>query len=119
MAMVKVKSHTRSGNKVSSYTRSSGTSSASKRVGDCSPKGVAKKFKELGYMTKGKTFTGNSALDSIVKSKITQAAAKVVGKYTKNPVITGGIKAIKTVPKVGAYTARGKATYDETCKKIK
>lgn len=117
--MVKVKSHTRSGSKISSYTRNSGASSSTKRTGDCSPKGVTKKFKELGYMTKGKTFTGNSALDGIVKSKITQAAAKAVGKYTKNPVITGGIKAIKIVPKVGAYTARGKATYDETCKKIK
>ena len=119
MSMVKVKSHTRNGSKVSSYIRNSGGSSNSKRVGDCSPKGIAKKFKELGYMTKGKTFTGNSALDSIVKSKVTQVAVKAVSKYTKNPVITGGIKAIKVVPKVGAYTARGKATYDETCKKIK
>lgn len=115
--MVKVKSHTRGGSKVSSYTRNSGSSS--NRVGDCSIKGVVKKFKELGYMTKGKTFTGNSMLDSVVKSKITQTAVKAVGKYTKNPIITKGIKAIKIAPKVGGYTARGKATYDETCKKVK
>lgn len=47
MSMVKVKSHTRGGSKVSSYTRNSGSSS--NRVGDCSIKGVVKKFKELGY----------------------------------------------------------------------
>lgn len=47
------------------------------------------------------------------------SVVKTVNKYTKNPVVTGGIKAIKSAPKVGAYTARGKATYDETCKKIK
>lgn len=70
-------------------------------------------------MTKGKTFTGNSLLDNVVKSKITQTVVKAVSKYTKNPLIKGGIKAIKTAPKVGAYVARGKATYDETCKKIK
>lgn len=66
--MVKVKSHTRSGNKVSSYTRNSGTSSASKKAGDCSPKGVAKKFKELGYMAKISPgiSTGNKFIDKVV-----------------------------------------------------
>lgn len=81
--------------------------------------GSCEKIQGVGIYDKGKTFTGNSALDSFVKSKITQEAVKTVKKYTKNPVIIKGIKAIKIAPKVGAYTARGKATYDETCKKVR
>ncbi len=118
MSVVKVKSHVRNGRKVNSYFRSSKHSSL-KRAGDCSTKGIANKFKELGYMTKGKAFTGNSVLDSVVKSRITQVVVKKVSNYTKNPVITGGIKMIKNAPKVGAYVARGKVTYDETCKRVK
>lgn len=83
MAMVKVKSHTRNGGKVSSYTRSSGGSSNSKRVGDCSPKGVAKKFKELGYMAKISPgiSTGNKIADKI----IAKGVAKATNIFIKDP----------------------------------
>lgn len=67
MAMVKVKSHTRSGSKVNSYTRSSAY-----RVGDCSPKGIAKNFVTATKQTpvpKAIT-TGNKVLDYVAQSKV-------------------------------------------------
>lgn len=107
MAIVKVKSHTRSGNKVNSYARNSGTSSASKRVGDCSPKGVAKKFKEIKGKTsvKSEASTGYKFIDKVILPKI-----PVVGKY---------INAYNISHDTMANAARIKATYDETCKKRK
>lgn len=121
MAMVKVKSHTRSGNKVNSYTRSSGTSSVSKRVGDCSPKGVAKKFKELGYMTKISPgiSTGNKFIDKFVAKGVAKAANKLVKGPRAKVIIKTAEKAYPYVEKTGANFARAKATYDETCKKRK
>lgn len=119
MSMVKVKSHTRNGSKVSPYTRSS--SSSSNRVGDCSPKGVAKKFKELGYMTKISPgiSTGNKLVDKVVAKGV----AKVANKLVKNPrgklIIKGAEKAYPYVENVSANIARAKVTYNETCKKRK
>lgn len=121
MAMVKVKSHTRSGSKISSYTRNSSTSSSPKRNGDCSPKGMAKKFKELGYMTKISPgiSTGNKFIDKIVAKGV----AKVTNTLVKSPrgkiIIKGAEKAYPYVEKTSANIARAKATYDETCRKIK
>lgn len=121
MAMVKVKSHTRNGGKVSSYTRGSGGSSNSKRVGDCSPKGVAKKFKELGYMTKISPgiSTGNKIADKI----IAKGGAKATNIFIKDPrsklVVKAAEKAYPYVEKTSANIARAKATYDETCRKRK
>lgn len=105
MSMVKVKSHTKSGNKVSPYTRSS--SSSSNRVGDCSLKGVAKKFKEIRGKTsvKSEASTGNKFVDKVILPKI-----PLVGKY---------IKAYNFSHDTMADVARVKATYDETCKKKK
>lgn len=105
--MVNVKSHTRSGYKVSSYTRNSGASSVSKRVGYCSPKGVAKKFKQIKGKTsvKSEASTGNKFIDKVILPKI-----PIIGKY---------IKAYNISHDMMANAARIKATYDETCKKRK
>lgn len=121
MSVIKVKSHTRNGGKVSPYTRGSGGSSNSKRVGDCSPKGVAKKFKELRYMTKISSgiSTGNKFIDKVVA----KGAAKIATTLVKDPrgkiFIKAAEKAYPYVEKTSANIARVKATYDETCKKRK
>lgn len=120
MAVVKVKSYSRGSTKVSSHTRGSGSSSR-KTVGDCSKSGVAKKYKELSYMTKsdGKFTTGSKALDKIIESRATKAVVNAVSKHVKHPVIKGGIKLAPKMPSIGANIARAKATWDETCKKRK
>lgn len=121
MAMVKVKSHTRSGSKVSSYTKNSGSSSTSKRIGDCSTKDVAKKFKELGYMTKISPgiSTGNKFIDKIVAKGAAKIANTLVKDTRGKVVIKAAEKAYPHIEKASANIARVKATYDETCKKIK
>lgn len=120
MAVVKVKSYSRDGIKVSSHTRGVGSSSR-KTVGDCSKSGVTKKYKELSYMTKsdGKFTTGNKALDKVIESRATKAVVDTVSKYVKHPVVKGGIKLAPKMRSIGANTARAKATWDETCKKRK
>lgn len=112
MAMVKVKSHT---------SNTSRTSSSSKRVGDCSPKGVAKKFKELGYMTKISPgiSTGNKFIDKFVAKGVATAANKLVKDPRGKVIIKSTEKAYPYVEKTGANFARAEATYDETCKKRK
>lgn len=65
MAVVKVKSHTRDGGKVSSYMRSSADSSNSKRVGDCSLKGVVGRAVKVYKMSDAKNpaKTGKPVVD--------------------------------------------------------
>lgn len=102
MAMVKVKSHTRSGNKVNSFTRNSGTSSASKRVGDCSPKGVVGRAVKVYKMsdTKNPIKTGKPIVD----------------------FVTGRIPLVKDWNKgfnLGKLGFVAQQTYNDTCKRKK
>ncbi len=121
MVMVKVKSHIRNGSKVKSYTRNSGNSSESQRVMGCTSRNVAKKFKELGYMTKisPQISTGNKFVDKTVA----KAVAKTANFFAKDPRSKVAIKiAEKTYPyveKAGANIARAKIAYDEICGKRK
>lgn len=102
MAMVKVKLNKKSGNKISPYTKNSGASSVSKKVGDCSPKGVAKKSVEVYKKAnvKNPIKTGNLAVDY------------TVGKI---PLVKDWNLGFN----IGKASAMAKAIYDETCKKRK
>lgn len=121
MSMVKVRSHIRNGSKVNSYTRSSSGYSSVKRVGDCSPKGIAKKFKELGYMTEISPgiSTGNKIADKIIAKGVAKATNIIIKDPRSKLVVKAAEKAYPYVEKTSANIARAKATYDETCKKIK
>lgn len=105
MPMVKVKSQTRNGSKVNSYTRSSGNSSY--RVGDYSPKGIVKNFITATEQTPvPKAITsGNKVLDYVIQSKIAQ----------KTPVAGVIIKAYNYGSAAGTNIARGQIAITESC----
>lgn len=102
MSMVKVKSHTRNGSKVSSYTRNSGGSSNSKRVGNCSPKGGISRAVKVYKMSDAKNpvKTGKPIVD----------------------FATGRIPLVKDWNKgfnLGKLGFVARQTYDDTCKRKK
>ena len=94
---------------------------SSKYVGDCSVKGIANKFRQLGYMTDipHTVSTGNKMADKY----IARYASKALGAVARTPatkVIAKGTKFVYPyIETGGANIARGVATYNETCRKIK
>ena len=97
--MAKAKPQTRNGNKVKSYDRNT---SFSNRVGNCTPKGIAKKSVEVYKKAnvKNPAKTGNTAIDF------------AIGKI---PVVKNWNLGFN----IGKTLAMAKTVYDETCKKKK
>jgi len=94
---------------------------SSKYVGDCTVKGVANKFRQLGYMTDipHTVSTGNKVADKYIAKYASKALGAVAKAPTAKVIIKGSKFAYPYVEKGGANIARGIATYNETCKKIK
>ena len=92
---------------------------SSNNISNCSIKGVANKFKQLGYVTNisHTVSTGNKTADKY----IAKTASKVINTVVKDPRLKSVIKASKTVylyvEKGGANIARGIAAYRENCRK--
>lgn len=92
---------------------------STKSINKCSIKGVANKFKQLGYMTNisNTISTGNKIADKY----IAKTAGKVINTVVKDPRLKFVVKASKTaypyIEKGGANLARGITAYRENCRK--
>ncbi len=115
--MASVKRKSSSGTGLSPYVKR--LKSPTPKPRDCSFRGVAKKFKELDYMTKVSPTisTGNKVKDKVIAKTVARAANFLVKEPRLKLVIEGCKKAYPYVGTGGANVARAIVTYDEMCRK--